>query len=54
MPNLSFIAYGVGGFLTLDALGNLTTAGHNSALEFIISANLLFAGAMLHLIKKFI
>ncbi len=54
MPNLSFIAYGVGGFLALDALSNLTTAGHNSALEFIIGANLLFAGAIIHLIKKFI
>lgn len=52
MNGLTFVAYGVGGLLSADAIGNLNTTGHNWQIELFIGITALFIGGMTHLINK--
>lgn len=50
MPSLTAVLYAVSAFLMIDAGANLTTVGHNPALEFLFAISALFIGATIHLI----
>lgn len=50
MPYLSIAFYAVATFLTIDAMANLSTRGHNTALEILFSSLAVSVAGLIHLI----